>query len=254
MVEFCKPASGRKILELREVSKRLKSGDSWTTILDAVNLDFYQGDFCAIVGNSGSGKSTLLYLLGILDSPSDGKILLDGIDTGALDNRELAKLRNEKLGFVFQFHYILPEFTALENVMLPMMVAARLSKAQQRERAMMLLDQLGLAERRNYYPSQLSGGQLQRVAIARALANQPLIVLADEPTGNLDSANSKIVFDYFRKLNQETGQTFLVVTHTVGFVQDCDRIIEISDGKVIHDRRGPIASSESNLSPGGQPA
>ena len=254
MVEFCKPASGKKILELRGVSKRLKSGDSWATILDAIDLDFYQGDFCAIVGNSGSGKSTLLYLLGILDSPSDGTIRLDGIDTCALGNRELARLRNEKLGFVFQFHYVLPEFTALENVMLPMMVAARLTKAQQRERAAMLLDQLGLADRRNYFPSQLSGGQLQRVAIARALANEPLIVLADEPTGNLDSANSKIVFDYFRKLNQETGQTFLVVTHTVGFVQDCDRIIEIADGKVIHDRRGPLSISESNLSPGGQPA
>lgn len=241
MVELCKPPSGKKILELQNVSRRLKSGDTWTTILDGISLDFYQGDFCAIVGNSGSGKSTLLYLLGILDSPSEGKILLDGIDTGSLSNRELARLRNEKLGFVFQFHYVLPEFTALENVMLPMKVAGRLNSGQQRERASMLLEQLGLADRRNYFPSQLSGGQLQRVAIARALANEPLIVLADEPTGNLDSTNSKIVFDYFRKLNQEMGQTFLVVTHTVGFVQDCDRIITISDGKAVDDRRGPAS-------------
>lgn len=241
MVELCKPPSGKKILELQNVSKRLKSGDTWTTILDGISLDFYQGDFCAIVGNSGSGKSTLLYLLGILDTPSEGKILLDGIDTISLSNRELARLRNEKLGFVFQFHYILPEFTALENVMLPMKVAGRLNSGQQRDRASMLLEQLGLADRRNYFPSQLSGGQLQRVAIARALANEPLIVLADEPTGNLDSTNSKIVFDYFRKLNQEMGQTFLVVTHTVGFVQDCDRIITISDGKAVDDRRGPTS-------------
>lgn len=244
MDEVCKSVSGKKILELRGVSRRLKSGDIWTTILDGIDLDFYQGDFCAIVGNSGSGKSTLLYLLGILDTPSDGTILLDGIDTGSLSNHNLARLRNEKLGFVFQFHYILPEFSALENVMLPMKVAGRLNKASQQERAEMLLDQLGLADRQNYYPSQLSGGQLQRVAIARALANEPLIVLADEPTGNLDSANSKIVFDYFRKLNQELGQTFLVVTHTVGFVHDCDRIITITDGKVESDLRNNRLSAK----------
>lgn len=220
------------------MTKRLKSGDSYATILSDISLDFHQGEFCAIVGNSGSGKSTLLYLLGILDTPSEGRILLDGIDTGNLNGRELARLRNEKLGFVFQFHYILPEFTALENVMLPMKVSNRLGNGEQKQRAEMLLDQLGLADRRNYYPSQLSGGQLQRVAIARALANEPLIVLADEPTGNLDSKNSKVVFDYFRKLNQELGQTFLVVTHTVGFVEDCDRIVTIADGRVVDDRRG----------------
>lgn len=238
MDERCPVIPERKLLELIGVTKRLKSGDSWATILSDVNLAFKQGEFCAIVGNSGSGKSTLLYLLGILDNPSEGRILLDGIDTGNLSGTELSRLRNEKLGFVFQFHYILPEFTALENVMLPMKVSGRLKETQQKVRAEMLLDQLGLADRMNYYPSQLSGGQLQRAAIARALSNEPLIVLADEPTGNLDSKNSKVVFDYFRKLNKDLGQTFLVVTHTVGFVEDCDRIVTIADGRVVADRSG----------------
>jgi lipoprotein-releasing system ATP-binding protein len=238
MADRCPPLSQRKLLELIGVSKKLRSGDSWATILNDINLDFYQGEFCAIVGNSGSGKSTLLYLLGILDRPSDGRILLDGIDTGTLSPNEISRLRNEKLGFVFQFHYVLPEFTALENVMLPMKVAGKLSQSAQKDRAEMLLNQLGLSDRRSYYPSQLSGGQLQRVAIARALANEPLIVLADEPTGNLDSKNSQMVFEYFRKLNAELGQTFLVVTHTVGFVEDCDRIVTVADGRIVADQRG----------------
>jgi lipoprotein-releasing system ATP-binding protein len=238
MAETCQDRSNRTLLKLIGVTKRLKSGDSWATILSDIHLEFNQGEFCAIVGNSGSGKSTLLYLLGILDTPTEGKILLDGIDTGTLNGSELARLRNEKLGFVFQFHYILPEFTALENVMLPMKVAGRLNSSAQKARAEMLLDQLGLSDRRNFYPSQLSGGQLQRVAIARALSNEPLIVLADEPTGNLDSKNSKLVFDYFRKLNKELGQTFLVVTHTVGFVEDYDRIVTVADGRIVDDRRG----------------
>lgn len=238
MVDRCPPHSQHKLLELLGVTKRLRSGDSWATILNDICLDFYQGEFCAIVGNSGSGKSTLLYLLGILDRPSDGRILLDGVDTGKLSPNEISRLRNEKLGFVFQFHYILPEFTALENVMLPMKVAGKLSQPEQKDRAEMLLNQLGLADRRHYYSSQLSGGQLQRVAIARALANEPLIVLADEPTGNLDSKNSQMVFEYFRKLNAELGQTFLVVTHTIGFVEDCDRIVTVADGRIVSDQRG----------------
>lgn len=238
MVDRCPPHSQRKLLELIGVTKRLRSGDSWSAILNDICLDFYQGEFCAIVGNSGSGKSTLLYLLGILDRPSEGRILLDGVDTGSLSPNEISRLRNEKLGFVFQFHYILPEFTALENVMLPMKVSGKLSHSAQKNRAEMLLDQLSLSDRRNYYPSQLSGGQLQRVAIARALANEPLIVLADEPTGNLDSKNSQMVFEYFRKLNAELGQTFLVVTHTVGFVEDCDRIVTVADGRIVADQRG----------------
>lgn len=238
MVDRCPPPSDRKLLQLIGVTKKLRSGDTWATILSDINLTFYHGEFCAIVGNSGSGKSTLLYLLGILDLPTEGRILLDGIDTGAQSPTEIARLRNEKLGFVFQFHYVLPEFTAAENVMLPMKVAGKLSPVMQKERADMLLDQLGLSDRRSFYPSQLSGGQLQRVAIARALANEPLIVLADEPTGNLDSRNSQMVFDYFRKLNAELGQTFLVVTHTVGFVEDCDRIVTVTDGRIVSDQRG----------------
>ena len=149
-----------KIIEVLDVGKVMPSGDGVATILSDVNLTFRKGEYCAIVGNSGSGKSTLLYLLGALDKPSTGKLLIDGLDVGTMSLQELAKLRNEKLGFVFQFHYILPEFTALENVMLPMHVAGRLSKNERQGRAEMLLETLGLSDRRKYFPSQLSGGQL----------------------------------------------------------------------------------------------
>lgn len=224
-----------KIMELLDVGKVLQAGGTDFTILSHIDLTFYKGEYCAIVGNSGSGKSTLLYLLGALDHPSSGKIIIDGSDLTSMSSQELAKLRNEKIGFVFQFHYILPEFNALENVVLPMMVAGKLSPRAQKERAEMLLATLGLADRMQYYPSQLSGGQLQRVAIARALANEPLLVLADEPTGNLDSRNSEVVFNHFRKLNEEFGQTFIIVTHNTNFVKNCDRIITLEDGRVLSD-------------------
>lgn len=233
-----------KIMELQDVGKVLLAGGIDFTILSHINLTFYKGEYCAIVGNSGSGKSTLLYLLGALDHPSSGKIIIDGYDLTAMSSQELAKLRNEKIGFVFQFHYILPEFNALENVILPMMVAGKLSPKAQRERAETLLATLGLADRMQYYPSQLSGGQLQRVAIARALANEPLLVLADEPTGNLDSRNSEVVFNYFRKLNEEFGQTFIIVTHNTNFVKNCDRIITLEDGKVISDKMAGFCLQE----------
>ena len=224
------------VIEAVALHKSLPTGDAETPILFDVNLQIEKGQFCAIVGNSGSGKSTLLYLLGALDQPTSGRVLIDGIDISTLSLKEMAKLRNEKLGFVFQFHYILPEFTAAENVMLPMQVLQRLKPKAQRERAEMLLDSLGLSERRNYLPSQLSGGQLQRVAIARALANEPLIVLADEPTGNLDSKNSQLVFDYFRKQSKQTKQTFLIVTHATTFVEAFDRVITITDGRIVSDK------------------
>jgi len=224
-----------KIMELQDVGKVMTTGGTNFPILSQVNLTFYKGEYCAIVGNSGSGKSTLLYLLGALDRPSSGTITIDSMDVSQMSSQSLAKLRNEKIGFVFQFHYILPEFTALENVILPMLVAGTLSVKKRQERAAMLLDTLGLSDRMDYYPAQLSGGQLQRVAIARALANQPLLVLADEPTGNLDSRNSELVFDYFRKLNEEFGQTFIIVTHNTSFVKDCDRIITLADGRVVSD-------------------
>lgn len=224
-----------EVIALRGVSKRMPSGEGWATILSDIDLSFRRGEYCAIVGNSGSGKSTLLYLLGALDVPSAGSIHIDGINISGLPEGELARLRNEKLGFVFQFHYVLPEFTALENVMLPMQVAGRWSAKQQKERAQQLLDTLDMGDRLQYLPSQLSGGQLQRVAIARALANEPLVILADEPTGNLDSRNSQTVFDTFRKLNRELGQTFLIVTHTTKYVETCDRIITLADGRVVGD-------------------
>lgn len=236
MAELCLPKKSKPVLETIKLGKSLPSGSGPVPILFDVNLEITKGEFCAIVGHSGSGKSTLLYLLGALDTPTTGKIMIDGVDITTLSQAGLAKLRNEKLGFVFQFHYILPEFSALENVLLPMQVSGQLTAKVQRERAEMLLESLGLADRKKYYPSQLSGGQLQRVAIARALANDPLVILADEPTGNLDSKNSEIVFEFFRRQCREKAQTFVIVTHETNFVQPCDRVITIADGRIIADR------------------
>ncbi len=236
MAELCLLKKTKPVLETIELGKSLPSGSGVVPILMDVNIQIGKGEFCAIVGQSGSGKSTLLYLLGALDTPTTGKIIIDGIDITTLAQAEMARLRNEKLGFVFQFHYILPEFTALENVLLPMQVSGQLTAKAQRERAEMLLESLGLADRKKYLPSQLSGGQLQRVAIARALANDPLVILADEPTGNLDSKNSEIVFDFFRRQCREKAQTFVIVTHETNFVQPCDRVITIADGRIIADR------------------
>ena len=226
---------------------RILPGPQPVTLVRDVNLSFEAGEFVAISGPSGSGKSSLLYLLGLLDQPSSGRIVLDGQDTGTLDKAALARLRLEKLGFVFQFHFLLPEFSALENVLIPMRKLAREPVAAMRERAAGLLGRLGLGERLARRPDQLSGGERQRCAIARALANEPLLLLADEPTGNLDTVNAANVFEIFGRLAREQGKTVLTVTHDPGLAALAHRRIRIVDGRIVEDdRSGPRPTHEKN--------
>jgi lipoprotein-releasing system ATP-binding protein len=218
-------------VEAKHVSREL-AGEVATTLVRDASLAVQGGEFVAITGASGSGKSSLLYLLGLLDRPTDGSIRLRGQDTAALDEDTLAQLRSAELGFVFQFHFLLPEFSAVENTMLPMRRLARLNDAQIETRALALLDSFGLADQARKLPRQLSGGQSQRVAIARALANDPLLILADEPTGNLDSAASANVQTILKQLAHNYGRAVIVVTHDRDFAAAADRIIVMSDGRI----------------------
>ena len=206
-----------------------------TVLVEDITLEIARGSFVAITGPSGSGKSSLLYLLGLLDRPTAGRIFLDGTEMTAVPEEELADVRLRKLGFVFQFHFLLPEFTALENVMLPMQKLGALPAAAMRERAAQLLDDFGLADHRYKRPDQVSGGQRQRIAIARALANDPLLILADEPTGNLDSKSSANVRDIFIAMVRERGKTVLCVTHEPVFAAAADRQIQLVDGHLLKD-------------------
>jgi lipoprotein-releasing system ATP-binding protein len=198
-------------------------------ILRGLSIDVQKGQVAAIVGPSGCGKSTLLHVLGTLDRPDQGQVLINGTDVLQLSPKKLAAFRNHHIGFVFQFHHLLPEFSALENVAIPGWLAGR-SKAVVRQEATRLLDKLGLSHRLDHKPSQLSGGEQQRVAVARALINQPAIVLADEPSGNLDSINARELHQLFFRLRDETGQTFLLVTHNEELARQCDRVWTMRDG------------------------
>jgi lipoprotein-releasing system ATP-binding protein len=200
-----------------------------------VNLAFRPGEFVAITGPSGSGKSSLLYLLGLLDRPSAGQVLLEGTDTASLDGGALAALRLARIGFVFQFHFLLPEFSALDNVLIPIRKLGRLEGRAARERAMELLESLGLADAAAKLPEQLSGGMRQRAAVARALANAPSLLLADEPTGNLDTRNAQGVFDIFERLVDERAMTVLVVTHDADLARRARRRVHLVDGRVVSD-------------------
>jgi lipoprotein-releasing system ATP-binding protein len=211
-----------------------------TRALAGVDLVLQQGEFAALIGPSGSGKSTLLNIVGLLDRPTEGRVVLAGTDTTGLPEAALTALRARTLGFVFQFHHLLPAFTALENVMLPAWADEGLPSREMRARASELLDAVGLSDRAHYKTSDLSGGQQQRVAIARALARRPPLVLADEPTGNLDTASSDGIFELMRRVNREVGTTFLVVTHDPRIAGRCSRIIEIVDGRVRSDRVRPV--------------
>lgn len=201
-------------------------------VLKGVSLDIRGGEIVSIVGPSGSGKSTLLHILGTLDLPDSGSIRLDGKDLHDMRARELAAFRNHNIGFVFQFHHLLPEFSALENVCVPGWIAGR-SKADIEQRAIDLLAMLGLSGRADNKPQQLSGGEQQRVAVARALINQPKIVFADEPSGNLDSANARELHDLFFRLRKEFNQTFLIVTHNEELAAMSDRLLHMKDGLIV---------------------
>jgi lipoprotein-releasing system ATP-binding protein len=203
-----------------------------TRAVDGVDLTVQRGEFVALTGPSGSGKSTLLYLLGALDRPTSGQVVIEGIDVGALDDDARADLRRERLGFVFQFHFLLPEFSALENVMLPMMRRGNLARREVEARAKETLGSVGLGDLLQRRPHQLSGGQQQRVSIARAVANGPHLLLADEPTGNLDSAAAEGVIRIFESLARERGITIVMVTHEPAFAARAGREVHLRDGRI----------------------
>ena len=222
------------VVEAERLTRRL-AGEVTVTLVEGASLAVRRGEFVAITGASGSGKSSLLYLLGLLDRPTSGRLRLRGHETSTLAEDALAAMRLAELGFVFQFHFLLPEFSAVENVMLPMQRLDRLSHREIEARALELLDSLSLAAEVNKLPRQLSGGQSQRVAIARALANDPLLILADEPTGNLDSAASANVRKILEDLAHRHDRAVIVVTHDRDFAAAADRLIIMSDGRIRSD-------------------
>jgi lipoprotein-releasing system ATP-binding protein len=225
------------VLVAERLEKTYGRGDAATRALTGVSFELASGEFASIVGQSGSGKSTLLNLLGLLDTPTNGRVLLGGTDTGQLGRRGRARLRNTALGFVFQFHHLLPEFSVEENVVMPLRITGRAVRRADRDRVLETLELLGLEGLHDKNANQLSGGQKQRVAIGRALMNQPSLILADEPTGNLDTASSALVYELFRRINTERGTTFLIVTHDRTVAEQTDRILEVRDGELTSDVR-----------------
>ncbi len=223
------------LLRVEGVTKEYGDGVV-TRALAGVDLALDRGEFVALIGPSGSGKSTLLNVIGLLDPPTRGRVVLAGVDTSGLSERSLTAVRARTLGFVFQFHHLLPAFTALENVMLPAWGDEGFSSRQMKDRATELLVAVGLTDRLHYRTTNLSGGQQQRVAIARALSRRPPLILADEPTGNLDTESSNDVFELLRRVNREFGTTFLIVTHDTRIADRCDRVVEIVDGCIRQDR------------------
>jgi lipoprotein-releasing system ATP-binding protein len=230
------------VLQLQGVTKDYGE-EVVTRVLHGIDLTLQPAEFVALVGPSGSGKSTLLNVIGLLDRPGGGRVLIQGQDTSELDDDQLARLRARTLGFIFQFHHLLGAFSALENVMMPLLADQGRPTREMRERALALLHDVGLADRADSQPSRMSGGQQQRVAIARALVTSPALVLADEPTGNLDTGTSAQVFELLRRFNVERRTAFLIVTHDLRLAGQCDRIVEIVDGRLRRDERIPPSSS-----------
>jgi putative ABC transport system ATP-binding protein len=224
------------LIELREVTKRYKIGEQEINALAGIDLDIEQGEYAAIIGPSGSGKSTLMHLLGCLDTPTSGTMKIDNIDVSRASENRLAEMRNQKIGFVFQAFNLLNKFNVLQNVELPMIYSSMAAK-ERRRKALVAIERVGLSQRIHNTPLQLSGGQMQRVAIARALVNDPKIIFADEPTGNLDSTTGATILEMFRELSEQ-GSTIVLVTHDNNIANKAPRRIEIHDGRIIQDGSG----------------
>jgi lipoprotein-releasing system ATP-binding protein len=227
-------AKSAKVLRLEKVCKSYNVGTPVEVeVLHNIDLTLERGAFVALIGPSGSGKSTLLNIIGLLDRPTKGRLFIEGQETGTLNDAAITKLRGHSIGFVFQYHYLISAFTALENVMMPLLVEHAFPTEDMRKRADYLLEEVGLSQWRDNLANNMSGGQQQRVAIARALAMNPALILADEPTGNLDAKSANSVFEMMRHVNKTDGTTFLLVTHNMDLAQQCDQIVAVVDGRIV---------------------
>ncbi len=232
------PAEDRPVIEMRGIRKSYYIGrPNELEILHGIDLSVYEGEFVAIVGESGSGKSTMMNIIGALDTATQGEYFLDGLDIQTADDESLSAIRNKKIGFVFQTFNLIGRQSAQKNVELPMLYA-KIPARQRAERARKLLDMVNMGDRARHLPNELSGGQKQRVAIARAMANEPAIILADEPTGALDSATSRTVMDIFHELHEKQGKTIVLITHNPALAQECQRVLTLRDGQFISEKRG----------------
>lgn len=231
-------ADKKTMIRLQGIVKRYYIGKpNELEILHGIDLDVKEGEFISVVGSSGSGKTTMMNIIGILDRPTEGEYLLDGMDVAHAKDRELSLIRNQKIGFVFQTYNLISRTSALKNVELPMLYAG-INRKERTDRAKKLLEMVGMEERVYHHPDELSGGQKQRVAIARAMANDPAIILADEPTGALDSKTGRRIMDIFQKLNKEQGKTIVLITHSQELARETGRIVTLKDGEIIGERRG----------------
>ncbi len=239
------------VVVIEDLHKSFQHMGRTLDVLKGIDLSIYPGQILSIVGPSGAGKSTLLHCMGTLDLPTSGRIVLAGEELTKMSSARLASVRNREIGFVFQFHHLLPEFTALENVMMPGLIQGR-SKKEMEKRARALLEEVGLTERGTHRPGELSGGEQQRVAVARALALDPKLVLADEPTGNLDTTTSEAIHELFFQINKEHGTTIVVVTHNPNFAESMPRVVRMLDGRVVRDEAGTGSAARNNGESAGQ--